>query len=206
MHWRVAGGPVQSRVLVDGSRDRQTGELVRLPGRIDLGADARGEIEMWFEQETTDGRTLWDSAFGQNYRARIVPTAGTTIRFDENWDEAQSAPVRAGDAVRFAYDVDRMLGRLAGTQHHGAPTWSVSAFVSFDGGPAQELPLVVPRHGPQGGTLELLPFEGCTVVPEGAHQMSVWFRGTSYAGARDNIGGPAWDSDFGRNYSFPVEP
>lgn len=202
LHYKVDGGPVRKKVIADGQRDLQSGQLVRLPAKIDLPATARGEVEYWFVLESKDGQQTYDSDFGKNYRADIVPAGGAVVKFDDLWGDAVSGPIKAGETLRIAYDVDRVKQFLWGVNHHGVPTWSVSAFVSFDGKPATELPIAVPQRGQFGSTSDMIPVEVAIEVPADAKKVDLWFRGSSYGGSQ--FGGPAWDSNFGSNYSFPV--
>jgi hypothetical protein len=202
LHYRIDGGKVKTKTIVDGSRDLQSGQLNRIPARIAVPAGARKEIEYWFELKTTSGETLWDSDFGKNYRANVVPAGGVVARFDDLWGEAISGPIKAGETLRIAYDADRLRQFMYGLWHHGVPTHSIFAYVSFDGGKPMELPLLVPNRGQQGQHLDLIPLEAAVEVPKGAKSVTLWFRGSSYGGSIH--GGPAWDSDFGRNYRYPV--
>lgn len=207
MFYRVGGSnEVKTAKIADGSRDMRSGQLLYMPAKLDIPAQAKGDLEYWFRMKTTDGRELWDSDFGKNFHATIVPQGGSTIKFDENWDEKSSGPVYAGETLRLAYDSDRLKQFLRGTSHHGGATWHVSAFVSFNDRPAVELPITVPERGAQGGmTVDMNTHEVAIAVPDDATKVSVWFRGSSYGGSVHNLGGPAWDSDMGRNYTFAVQ-
>lgn len=57
-------------VLVSDDRLHE-GELVRLPTRVELPAGATGELEYWFEVETSSGETLWHSNYGRNFRLTL---------------------------------------------------------------------------------------------------------------------------------------
>lgn len=202
-HYRVDGGAVKTKLIADGTHDLHTAQLQRIPAKLTVPNSASGEVEYWFEIETKDGRRLYDSDFGANYRVPIAPRGGATLRFDDLWGEAVSGPIRAGETMRIAYDVDRLKQFLRGTFHHGAPTWSVQAFISFDGKAPSELPLLAIQRGEMGQHLDVVPYEAAVKVPEDAHSVRLWFRGSSYGGSV--FGGPAWDSDHGANYTYPVE-
>lgn len=70
MHARL-GDVTLTPVLVSDDRSHE-GELVRLPTRVELPADAAGELEYWFEVETTSGETLWHSNYGRNFRLSLA--------------------------------------------------------------------------------------------------------------------------------------
>lgn len=172
---------------------------LRSPYRIDVPAGATGEIEYWFKLTTEEGHEHDDSNFGHNLHTNIVPAGGTTVKFDDLWGESTSGPIREGSTLRLTYDVDRIKPFLKGTSHHEAATWSAAAFVSFDGKPPQEVPLTAVRTGDYGFHKEIEPVEGLVEVPHDAKSVTVYIHGRAY-------GGTAYDSDFGKNYTFPVEP
>lgn len=91
LYYRINRGEVLALLLADGQRDPSTGALVREVGRIDIPAEARGELEYWFRLITTDGRVLWDSDFGRNHRAEILDESELFVSFDGS--RAEAAPV-----------------------------------------------------------------------------------------------------------------
>lgn len=205
LHYRIDGGPVKKKAIADGSRDLQSGALLRIPAKVDIPATARGEIEYWFVLETKNGQKHYDSDYGKNFHADIAPAGGAVVKFDDLWGEAINGPIKAGETLRIGYDVDRLKQFMYGTWHHGFPTWSIVAFVSFDGKPATELPIVVPQRGPNGGGVsDMIPVEAAIEVPKDAKNVSIWFRGSSYGGSV--FGGNCWDSNFGKNYTYDVVP
>lgn len=121
------------------------------------------------------------------------------MKFDDLWGESLSAPIRAGSTLRLAYDVDRIKPFLQGTSHHGAATWGAKAFVSFDGKAPQEIPLTAVRTGQFGFHEAIEPVEGLVEVPHDAKSVTLYVHGRAYAGG-------AYDSDFGKNDAFPIEP
>lgn len=197
MFYRIDGGPVQSATLAEGESARAPG--LRSAHRIDVPAGAKGEVEYWFKLTGEDGKTHWDSKFGQNYRTNIVPQGGSIVRFDDLWGESLSQPLVAGSTLRLAYDVDRIKPFLRGTSHHGAATWGVVAYVSFDGKPAQEIPLTAVKRGQYGVHEAIEPVEAAVEIPTDAKNVSIWIKGHGYANS-------VFDSDFGKNYSFPISP
>lgn len=204
MQWKLNNGDVQTAVVMDGTRDMRTGAQNRFPIKVNLPEDTRGQIQYWFKLETTDGRTLWDSDFGRNHRVDVLGKGGSVVRFDDLWGESVSGPLKAGGTLRLAYDTDRLKQFLRGTRHHGYETWNVTAFVSFDGRPPQELPITTVRRGQYGESNETVTHEAALPIPADARNVSVWFRGSAYGGSV--FGGNAWDSNESANYSWPIEP
>ena len=82
LFYRVDGGRVLAELLADGERDADSGLLVRRPGRVDVPEGALREVEYWFKLTTTDGRVLWDSDYGRNYRAEVVPQGDVFVVFE----------------------------------------------------------------------------------------------------------------------------
>ena len=91
LFYRIDGGPVFAACIADGSRDPASGLLLRRAARIDVPTYAERSIEYWFKLTTTDGRVLWDSDFGKNYRAEIVPRGDVFVVFE---GEASGVPIR----------------------------------------------------------------------------------------------------------------
>lgn len=93
LHARL-GDTLLPPVLVTDERTF-AGELVRLPTRLELPADASGELEYWFEVETTSGETLWHSHFGKNFR---LPIASGTRAVEQLSAMLESASALQGPA------------------------------------------------------------------------------------------------------------
>jgi hypothetical protein len=114
-----------------------------------------------------------------------------TLAFAADWSETQSAPLQSGAAVRVDYDVDR-LPDCRGTQA-GVPQWQVSAIYWGADGEEQTLGLSEIAGD------EVRPVDAVLTVPEG-DSLEMYF----YVSNR--WGCIAYDSDFGANYHFDVEP
>ncbi|HEY4222003.1 MAG TPA: DUF6209 family protein [Myxococcota bacterium] len=174
-----AGNDTKQRVPLPTSRDPRSGALVVAPGALMVPDDAVGTLRLSVEVTLPDGKV--QSTWSPHYDALVLPKAGATVVFDEDWSVTASEGVRAGESLSIAYDADRLRSIL------GDEVQSAVACVSFDGKAPLELPL---WH--EGAML--LP---SLQVPFDATRAAVWFRGSS----RDQT---AYDSRFGENYSFPV--
>jgi hypothetical protein len=163
---------------------------------------ARDELQVAFELVARDGRRIWDNNGGPglDYRTTILPQGGALIRFDADWTQTVVGDLRQGETVRVAYDVGRLLRFLTGTSANGLPTYGASLFVSFDDAPPQEY-----RFGRDFETVDMPSFR----VPHGASTLSLWFVGSARGGHTFydiHVGGFAYDSNWGQNYRFPVQP
>jgi len=86
LHARVGDVELPPVLLTDDARHQ--GELVRLPTRLELPADAAGELEYWFEVVTTAGETLWHSNWGRNFRLPLASGAAAVAQLSAMLDSA----------------------------------------------------------------------------------------------------------------------
>jgi hypothetical protein len=186
--WRqVPGGTEQAIPLTDGSRDSKTGKLNTLPARLDVPPDATGLLRLSIRTTGADGRVSnhWDPSSD----AAIASREGATVAFTDDWKVHTEGTVRAGDRLTLAYDRDRLSAMFGGK----VPSDAV-ACVSFDGEPPLEVPLTVkPDQAGQPGAMYMPSLR----VPYEATKVSIWFKGQA-------DGQTAWDSAFGKNYTFNV--
>lgn len=118
--------------------------------------------------------------------------------FRAGWTQVQHGPFLAGGTGEIDYALER-LGSCRGT-HNGYPAWDITARVRFEPmGTVVEQSVRgfdAPNGVPDVSTLHPVPF--VFRIPQGTQRLSVWF---------ENNGlwcGPAFDSNQGANYSFPV--
>lgn len=177
------------------------GDLSGSRVKLDLPEDARGDLAFWIEGTTVSGATVWDSQNGKNFHAPVIAHASSTVAFDEQWSEAVTGPIVEGQSFQIAYDVDRLRNFLGDGWYRMGNTFGVSAYVSFDGGPARQYRLTNWVQDVQnGGSNSTIDVEMPTVqVPMGAKNVKIWFQAST-------IGGSMFDSEFGRNYSYDVQP
>lgn len=71
LHARIDGVALASKVLGHTDAD---GRFVRTPVALDLAPGAR-KLEYWFELQTADGQTLWDSNWGRNHWLEVEAAA-----------------------------------------------------------------------------------------------------------------------------------
>lgn len=107
------------------------------------------------------------------------------IKFKDNWEIAQTAPVIAGQKLVINYDIDRLPN--CRSSYMGVPTWSIFAFVRFD----VDEKIVNSFFVSDLHTLEI-------DVPEGATTMDVWFQNT---GRGCSV---YYDSNYGENFHFDI--
>ena len=121
-----------------------------------------------------------------------------TITFTADWKELLDGPIVAGRKLRIRYDLDRLT--QCRQTHNGYPGWTIKVFYTFDlSKPASEVQVVMHNMGaepPFVGTS--VPVEPIIEIPEDAHDVWFWANNTGVEGCI------AWDSDYGKNYMFPV--
>jgi hypothetical protein len=123
-----------------------------------------------------------------------IPMGPATIRFERDWQVLQTGTLFSGSRAHIVYDEER-LATCRGFISEGRPGWGVTAHWSLNGGPAGSA--VIAGLDPNGSRVATGEID---VELEGAGDLAVWFEATSAWGCH------AWDSSFGANYHFRVEP
>lgn len=115
------------------------------------------------------------------------------LTFQADWRVEQSGVLVASSRVRVRYAVRRLLGGpdLAPTGQH---SFSVTGFYRIDDG----VPVTLDLGGRRPPEEEFV--ERTIELPRTARRLELWFQRVSLYGA------PRYDSDYGRNFTFPVYP
>ena len=196
---------VKVRSRADGAKEWTTCELQKkangsFAGAIDVPADANRELQVVVEVSRPGKPAVWDNngAPGVDYRTPIVPQGGAVLRFDENWDESLvSGELKPGGALRILYDASRVLNHLKFSHYNGVMC-DVNMLVQFDSREPVVVPLVRPKSAQAPVDTVVVP---AIRIPEDASEVRISFVADSNIGPRE----VAWDSDFGRDYRFPVK-
>jgi hypothetical protein len=112
------------------------------------------------------------------------------LEFREDWTIQQSHPLVAGDHVVVRYHRARLAGHEQ-LSRGGTHKWTLSGFCSLNGSPPQAFEL-------GGRSSDEVAEQLLTLSADGT--MEVWFERS------DLYGEHHYDSDFGRNFRFPVLP
>ncbi len=130
--------------------------------------------------------------------AAVEPSS--TVEFLDDYREIQHGAIVAGGVLRVAYDQRRLRG--CRSEYMSVPLWSLDATARFlPGGQTFTAPVIEPSRAPDGQPANPVldvPFE--VTVPADATEVELYFH--NYAQARGRC--DAYDSDYGRNYRFPV--
>jgi hypothetical protein len=118
-------------------------------------------------------------------------TATPTLSFGADWSVTQSGPVVAGGQAVVHYDLARLPGCRA--SYAGSPAWDIEAFWSVDGGVAYDQPVTALVGGQRVGADITID------VPPG-RDLALWFH------ASDEGGCDEWDSSYGHNFHFALQP
>jgi hypothetical protein len=129
--------------------------------------------------ESTDERTAAESA-------------PALLTFAADWSVTPSAPVVSGGQATIHYDIARLPHCRA--WYHGFPAWGISAYWAVDGGNGFTQPVTVRNASGQLDAVDIT-----FAVPPG-RDLAIWFH------ASDEYGCSEWDSDWGRNFHFALEP
>jgi hypothetical protein len=111
--------------------------------------------------------------------------------FAAGYTQTQLTPLVTGGLLVVDYDLDRL--RSCRATHDGYRFWTLDASARFSPGGQLASGSVVASNGP---AVFATPFT--TAIPADATAVALWFRNASPPDCE------AWDSDYGRNYVFPV--
>ena len=159
------------------------------------------EMTLWFEGSDSSGCRAWDSDFGRNFHVALS-NPERAIHFTRDYTSRVDGPLQAGVPFTVDYDLWRLPFCVAVTPYDTL-SGSATMFYRFDGGATQQvemlgLPPGVPSEiDGQPGLLQLAP---AVTPPPGARSVELWFLGRNDGPCSD------WDSNYGRNYSFPINP
>jgi hypothetical protein len=174
------------------------GPVTQLQGMRNVGVDlsftvpfAR-DLAVWFENSDESGCLTWDSRFGENFHFAVEPPPAPVVHFRRDYQQDVDGTLAAGGALIVDYDLDRLTGCRA--LYNSYQSWDVTAHVRFDGGAVQSAS-VTQVAGLYGRVTAPATF----AVPADAHGVEIWFENT------DRTGCEAWDSNYGRNYSFTLD-
>jgi hypothetical protein len=182
VRYRVDGGEVRSRPVTELDENRRQRKVL---APVDLPLGARS-LELWFVAGDRSGCSEYDSDFGANYR--FIVEQPVVITYAADWSESVSGPIRAGRSLVVRYDPARLP--QCRDMQAGQPAWRIDGGYRFDGGPARSAILADGRDGAQPLSID---------IPAGARTLETWFRVFG-----ESSGCTAYDSDYGRNYTFPV--
>ncbi len=110
-----------------------------------------------------------------------------TLAFRSDFTTDASAPLVKGEALKIAYDPNRLTA-CRGDQN-GGPGWTIDASYRLNGGPVKSL--TVAGHQADPTATPTFPLTG-------AGDLELWFENDSLWGC------DAYDSNYGKNYHFTV--
>lgn len=181
----------------------ESGGLLRHRFDIEPGLDSLDFIPLvatggvrWFDHNRIHGELQSYHVQGSRSIEPDPAACDTVIRFDTAWRETASDPVMRGRRLVVSYDPAR-LTTCRGT-HNGHPAWGLRGFARFSPGGEQVDGSLIEFETVQGTpttAFDSVPL--MAEVPDGASGVEIWVENVG-------IGCSAYDSDFGRNYRWPV--
>ena len=159
------------------------------------------EMTLWFESWDPSGCHAWDSDFGRNFHVALQ-NPDRVIHFARDYTIRVDGPLQAGVPFTLDYDLWRMPF-CVGVTAYDTLSGSATVFYRFDDGATQQaamlgLPPGVPGEiDGQPGLLQLAPI---ITPPPTARRVEMWFHSNNDGPCSD------WDSNYGRNYFFPIDP
>ena len=113
-----------------------------------------------------------------------------TLTFGADFQTAVSGTLQKGKSVRVAYDASRLTA-CRGDQN-GHPGWTITGYWKIGNGPVRSFE--AGGFSPSGGS------QPPVLALDASGDLQLWFQNNSVWGCN------AYDSDFGKNYHFAVQP
>jgi len=117
------------------------------------------------------------------------------ITFTSSWTEGASGPLVAGQPVEVAYDSARLASQCGGSAYSGSGSggfvWGITGYYRIRGGAPASFQVSITSAWASGNA---------TFTPPAAGPMQVWF------GCGNTSGQSGWDSNYGKNYAFTIQP
>ncbi|MFW5739421.1 MAG: DUF6209 family protein, partial [Myxococcota bacterium] len=123
----------------------------------------------------------------------------SAIHFRSDWRNVQHGALVAGGTVTVDYDLQR-LPQCFGSTYQGSPSWSTTAHARFlPSGDVTSGPVSAFAYDDDTGN-HVEPIAWELSIPNGAQGVEFWFETGGSSCSTE------WDSNFGNNFGFPVEP
>jgi hypothetical protein len=134
--------------------------------------------------------------------AGVPSDALPQIVFKGDFQLDVNGEIKSGSEVAILFDAERLPVERS-LDEKGKPAWTISAFYRFS--PSTEVASIDLASEKNGSSKkekagEKTFLKGIFTVPSGSEEAVIWFRGTGSAGDE------YYDSDYGKNYRFPVSP
>ncbi len=195
---------VQAFLAIDGEAplalDLIEGRGTQFPYAVPLSViipDGK-RLEIWFKASDAEGCVQWDSNSSQNYSFAITRLEDLPVlSFNDNWSVEQRGVLKAGQAVRIHYDLNRATQCRTGG-YHGSASWDVIAQFRVDGQTLAPQALSYSKSWSERGQQDIV-----TILPQG-RELTLWFENSGYAYYAGRAC-KAYDSNYGKNYHFRLD-
>lgn len=118
--------------------------------------------------------------------------------FSRDFQQTASGELKPGSEITILFDAARLPIERS-LNEKGKPVWTISAFFqALPAGSVSRIDLAPEKKKTKAAEETVL--KGLFTIPEGCAEASIWFLNTGKTGAE------YYDSDFGKNYRFPVLP
>jgi hypothetical protein len=126
-------------------------------------------------------------------------TALPQLVFKGDFKQDLNGELKSGTEVTILFDSERLPYERS-LDEKGKSAWTISAFYQFAPGEEVYTVALKPEKTSKKKTPESEPkfLKGVLAVPAGSEEAIIWFLNTG------TTGGEYYDSDFGKNYRFPV--
>jgi hypothetical protein len=137
-----------------------------------------------------------DEAAAKSQAAIGAPSpAPVTITFSSSWTQVASGPLVAGKPVAIAYDPARLVSQCGGDATSGSGSggfaWGITGYYAIGAAAPVSFQVNIMSAWASGNA---------QITPATAGDLQMWF------GCSNTSGNTGWDSDYGRNYHFLVQP
>jgi hypothetical protein len=136
-----------------------------------------------------------DAAAKSESAVTAAGSAPVTITFSSSWTQVASGPLVAGQPVAIAYDPARLVSQCGGSatsaSSSGGFAWGITGYYAIGGAAPASF---------QVGITSAWATGNAEITPPGAGDLQMWF------GCGSTTGNAGWDSDYGMNYQFAVQP
>lgn len=141
------------------------------------------------------GRDVDPRATSQAALAAADTTTSPTLTFSANWSQVASGPLVAGQPVEIAYDPARLASQCGGSATSpgtgGGFAWEIFGYYAVGGAAPASFRVSITSAWASGNAV---------FTPPAAGDLQMWFECDS---TTDQTG---WDSAYGQNYHFTVQP